>query len=93
MLTLCSLPVCHEGSIQAGRPSLILVVEFLRGIAIHDQATIPPANRCLLPLLDRGLETSTAFKRKIVEYVDVPVGEELQSLRAASCGLEKFGFY
>ena len=71
------------------------MVEFLRGIAIHDQATIPPANRCIgkLPLLYLGLETSSAFKRKIAEYVGVPTGEELQLLRAASCGLEKFGFY
>jgi hypothetical protein len=70
----------------------LFVVEFLRGIAIHDQATIPPANRCKLPLLDLGLETSTAFKKKIAEYVGVPTGEELQSLRAASCGMEKFGY-
>jgi hypothetical protein len=68
------------------------MVEFLRGFAIHDQATIPPANSCLLPLLDLGPETTEAWKKEIAEYVGVPLGEELQFLRAASCGLEKFGY-
>ena len=69
------------------------VWEFLRGMAAHDQHTLHPSRRCLLPRLDRGLETSIDFKRQIAEYLGAPVGEEYARLKGASLALERFGLY
>ena len=56
--------------------------DFLRGIAVP-KPQLPPALRSQLPLLDRGVETSQAFKHLIAEFLGVPVGEELALLRRA----------
>lgn len=69
------------------------VWEFLRGMAAHDQHILHPSRRCLLPRLDRGLETSIDFKRQIAEYLGAPVGEEYARLKGASLALERFGLY
>lgn len=50
------------------------------------------ANRCHLPRLDRGIETSIAFKKLISSFGGVPLRKELKSLRAASVNLRKLGF-
>ena len=59
------------------------VYDFLRGIAIGNQPHIPPARRSQLHMLDRGVETSQAFKRLIALYLGVPIGAELALLRRA----------
>jgi len=61
--------------------------DFLRGIAIveHHQ---PPQLRSHLPMLDRGVETSQAFKRLIAEYLGVPFGRHLFLLRQADTNLK-----
>jgi hypothetical protein len=56
--------------------------DFLRGIAVS-RPHVPPARRSHLPMLDRGVETSQAFKQLIAEYLGVPVGRELTNLRKA----------
>lgn len=56
--------------------------DFLRGIAVSTPH-IPPARRSQLPLLDRGVETSQAFKELIAEFLGVPLGAELALLRRA----------
>lgn len=56
--------------------------DFLRGIAISTPR-VPPAHRSQLPLLDRGVETSQAFKQIIAEFLGVPIGAELALLRRA----------
>jgi hypothetical protein len=61
--------------------------DFLRGIAVVTPH-VPPARRSHLPMLDRGVETSQAFKRLIAEYLGVPVGKELTLLRTAWNNLE-----
>ena len=58
------------------------VNDFLRGIAVSTPR-IPPARRSQLPLLDRGVETSQAFKKLIAQFLGVPVGAELALLRKA----------
>jgi len=58
------------------------VKDFLRGIAIVTPRQ-PPSLRSQLPMLDRGVETSQAFKRLIAEYLGVPLGTELGLLRQA----------
>lgn len=58
------------------------LTDFLRGIAVSTPH-IPPARRSQLPLLDRGVETSQAFKQLIAEFLGVPVGTELALLRRA----------
>jgi len=60
------------------------VQEFLRGICIltHD-ARYAPARRSPLRMLDRGVETSTALKQLIAEFLGVPIGRELRNLRVA----------
>lgn len=60
--------------------------EFLRGIAISTPH-VPPARRSQLPLLDRGVETSQAFKRIIAEFLGVPCGATLHKMRAAQTNL------
>lgn len=56
--------------------------DFLRGIAIA-QPHQPPQLRSQLPMLDRGVETSQAFKRLIAEFLGVPFGQHLSLLRRA----------
>lgn len=56
--------------------------DFLRGIAVSTPH-IPPAHRSHLPLLDRGVETSQAFKQIIAQFLGVPIGAELALLRKA----------
>uniref|UniRef100_A0A7S3P3V4 DUF4116 domain-containing protein n=1 Tax=Amphora coffeiformis TaxID=265554 RepID=A0A7S3P3V4_9STRA len=58
------------------------LTDFLRGIAISTPR-LPPSMRSQLPLLDRGVETSQAFKQLIAEFLGVPVGAELVLLRRA----------
>lgn len=60
----------------------VFVREFLRGIAIA-RPHIPPAQRSPLVMLDRGVETSQAFKQLIAEFLGVPMGSELRVLRMA----------
>ena len=64
--------------------------DFLRGIAIVTPH-VPPRRRSHLPMLDRGVETSQAFKQLIAEYLGVPVGKELTLLRTAWDNLESLG--
>ena len=59
---------------------------FLRGIAIP-RPHRPPQLRSQLPMLDRGVETSEAFKKLIAEYLGVPLGPNLSLLRRASTNL------
>lgn len=56
------------------------VDEFLRGIAVPTPH-ISPSRRSQLPMLDRGVETSQAFKQLIAAFLGVPVGEELRIVR------------
>jgi hypothetical protein len=60
--------------------------DFLRGIAIS-RPHQPPQLRSQLPMLDRGVETSQAFKRLIAEYLGVPLGRSLALLRQAHMNL------
>ena len=64
----------------------LFMEEFLRGIAISNPR-LPPPRRSALPLLDRGVETSEAFKRLIAEFLGVPFGTDLALLRAAQSNL------
>ncbi len=61
--------------------------DFLRGIAITKPHQ-PPILRSQLPMLDRGVETSEAFKRLIAEYLGVPFGQQLSLLRKAHSNLK-----
>ncbi|KAL7573183.1 hypothetical protein ACA910_018843 [Epithemia clementina (nom. ined.)] len=63
------------------------VQDFLRGIAIVRYPHLPPAQRSTLSMLDRGVETSQAFKQLIAEFLGVPIGVELRILRKASVNL------
>jgi hypothetical protein len=56
--------------------------DFLRGIAVSTPH-LPPPIRSQLPLLDRGVETSQAFKQLVAQFLGVPVGAELTLLRRA----------
>ena len=56
--------------------------DFLRGIAIN-KPHVPPAHRSQLSMLDRGVETSEAFKKLIAEFLGVPVKEDLRMMRQA----------
>lgn len=58
------------------------VNDFLRGIAVATPR-IPPSRRSQLPMLDRGVETSQAFKILIAEFLGVPIGENLRVMRQA----------
>jgi hypothetical protein len=64
------------------------VKEFLRGIAIKTPH-LAPSLRSQLTMLDRGVETSQAFKRLIAEYCGVPVGTKLAMLRKAYENLQR----
>merc|ERR1740117_1983644 len=73
------------------------VLEFLRGIAIDSSSPLsprrgprgPPALRSQLTMLDRGVETSEAFKRLIAEYLAVPLGKELTLIRKALVNINR----
>jgi len=69
----------------------VFVREFLRGIWTTE-TRVAPAKRCRLQMLDRGLETSTVFKRTIAQFLGVPLGKELHLLRDASSGLAEYGY-
>ena len=56
--------------------------DFLRGIAVATPH-IPPARRSQLPMLDRGVETSQAFKQLIAKFLGVPTGADLRIMRTA----------
>lgn len=61
--------------------------DFLRGVAICTPH-IPPPRRSPLNMLDRGVETSQAFKELIAEYLGVPIGPRLKLLRKAHDNLK-----
>jgi hypothetical protein len=63
------------------------VMDFLRGIAIS-KPHVPPAKRSQLSLLDRGVETSQAFKQLIASFLGVPVGTDLALMRVALANLK-----
>jgi hypothetical protein len=68
----------------------VFVGDFLRGIAIHSSVgrqRAAPSKRSALPLLDRGVETSQAFKRLIAEFLGIPLGRELERVRRAHANL------
>jgi len=70
----------------------VFVRQILCGIAATESHVTPPANRCRLSMLDRGLETGIIFKRTIAEFLGVPLKVELRLLRSASEGLTKYGY-
>ena len=59
------------------------LLDFLRGIAVSPQPNVAPNVRSQLRMLDRGVETSQAFKALIGEYVGVPTRGKLKLLRQA----------
>eukprot|EP00980_Cylindrotheca_fusiformis_P022842 scaffold9832_cov73-Cylindrotheca_fusiformis.AAC.2 len=59
------------------------VLDFLRGIAISPHPNVAPNLRSQLIMLDRGVETSQAFKELIANYLGVPTGRHLKLLRMA----------
>ena len=63
----------------------LFVRDFLRGIAIVPSPLLftHHPRRCLLPLLNRGLETSQALKQLIADFLGVPRGADLRWLRQA----------
>ena len=61
---------------------MTFVKDFLRGIAIN-KPHVPPAHRSQLSMLDRGVETSQAFKQLIADFLGVPVKEDLRVMRQA----------
>ncbi|CAB9526756.1 expressed unknown protein [Seminavis robusta] len=61
---------------------MTFVKDFLRGIAIN-KPHLPPARRSQLPMLDRGVETSQAFKQLIADFLGVPVKDDLRIMRQA----------
>eukprot|EP00532_Pseudo-nitzschia_australis_P001573 CAMPEP_0168195052 /NCGR_PEP_ID=MMETSP0139_2-20121125/19611_1 /TAXON_ID=44445 /ORGANISM="Pseudo-nitzschia australis, Strain 10249 10 AB" /LENGTH=1022 /DNA_ID=CAMNT_0008118803 /DNA_START=15 /DNA_END=3083 /DNA_ORIENTATION=- len=60
----------------------VFVMGFLRGIAI-------PIEGSNLAMLDRGVETSEAFKRSIADYLAVPFAKEVTRLRKALANIER----
>jgi len=64
---------------------------FLSGISVS-RPHHPPSVRCHLPLLDRGIETSVAFKKLIACFAGIPITKELHLLRKASLNLRKLGY-
>ena len=60
----------------------VFVMGFLRGIAI-------PIEGSNLAMLDRGVETSEAFKRSIADYLAVPFAKEVNRLRKALANIER----
>jgi hypothetical protein len=79
---ICSIQDLHSQIQQQLDLHSSFVVDFLRGIAIATPH-VPPARRCQLYMLDRGVETSQALKRLIGEYLGVPTGTQLRLLRQA----------
>lgn len=69
----------------------VFIREFLGGIDVVTPH-VAPAKRCRLPMLDRGYETSSGFKKLIAQYADIPLGNELTLLRAAATNLEFWGY-
>ncbi|CAJ1954861.1 unnamed protein product [Cylindrotheca closterium] len=65
------------------------LLDFLRGIAISPQPNMAPNLRSQLPMLDRGVETSEAFKRLICDYLGVPIGQQLRLLRQAFANMKR----
>eukprot|EP00526_Cylindrotheca_closterium_P006687 CAMPEP_0113618328 /NCGR_PEP_ID=MMETSP0017_2-20120614/9274_1 /TAXON_ID=2856 /ORGANISM="Cylindrotheca closterium" /LENGTH=759 /DNA_ID=CAMNT_0000527821 /DNA_START=497 /DNA_END=2776 /DNA_ORIENTATION=- /assembly_acc=CAM_ASM_000147 len=65
------------------------LLDFLRGIAISPQPNVAPNLRSQLPMLDRGVETSEAFKRLICDYLGVPIGQQLRLLRQAFANMKR----
>jgi len=65
------------------------LLDFLRGIAVSPQPNVAPNLRSQLPMLDRGVETSEAFKRLICDYLGVPIGEQLRLLRQAFANIKR----
>lgn len=65
---------------------------FLRGIAVSDQHTVPPRLRSPLPMLNQGAETSTRLKKLIAAYADVPICQSYIEMKATAASLNKFGF-
>lgn len=65
----------------------IFLNDFLCGIAIS-RPQLAPAKRSQLTLLDRGVETSQAFKHLIADFLGVPVGAELKRMRKAHANLK-----
>eukprot|EP00980_Cylindrotheca_fusiformis_P009573 scaffold2115_cov97-Cylindrotheca_fusiformis.AAC.2 len=59
------------------------VLDFLRGIAISPHPNVAPNLRSQLIMLDRGVETSQAFRELIANYLGVPTGRHLKLLRMA----------
>ena len=60
----------------------VFVRDFLRGITVsRHRSRVPPVLRSALPLLDRGVETGTALKQLIAEFLGIPTGEKLTMYR------------
>merc|ERR1712238_75758 len=85
----CDIPQLKEIIIQKLRLYDFYLLSFLRGIAISSPRERPPALRSTLIMLDRGVETSEAFKRLIAEYLAVPVGTELTQIRQALVNINR----
>jgi hypothetical protein len=78
-ITLAQVRTHVESKLELHRSFLN---DFLRGIAVSTPH-LPPPIRSQLPLLDRGVETSQAFKQLVAQFLGVPVGAELTLLRRA----------
>ncbi len=70
----------------------VFMRDFLRGIAVSDQHTVPPRLRSPLPMLNQGAETSTRLKKLIAAYADVPICQSYIEMKATAASLNKFGF-
>ena len=70
----------------------VFMSDFLRGIAVSDQHTVPPRLRSPLPMLNQGAETSTRLKKLIAAYADVPICQSYIEMKATAASLNKFGF-
>jgi len=57
------------------------VRDFLRGIAVSQQSHMAPGLRSALPMLDRGVETGTALKQLIADFLGIPTGMKLTMYR------------
>lgn len=86
----CDIDQLKEIFIRKLKLHKFYLLDFLRGIAIpSSQLTTTgsgrnqPVSRSNLTMLDRGEETSEAFKRLIGEYLAVPIGKEVTFIRKA----------
>jgi hypothetical protein len=86
---ICNLPDLSEQIQSKLNLHSTFLFDFLRGIAISPEPNIAPNLRSQLPMLDRGVETSQAFKELISNYLGVPIGKELRLLRRAANNLEQ----